>query len=184
MQTVSVFVTWPWENCYRLSIARCAAWVLNINYISHHRVHAFMKLTSDRCLAYCEQRHSCLGKTCIPCQRCKESSTCAILCLSNTRRRFSQVHLDNADPLLPANSHRFFQTCVDRFTGWIMAVLVTGTFSETVSKDILRQWIFTLSLSSTDGGAQFQCKSLPMFTTLLWFWAFARPQTILYLMDK
>ena len=55
--------------------------------------------------------------------------------------RFAHVHVDLAGPLPTVNGHTDLLTCVDRFTCWPEAILLTSTTTDVVAQAILTNWV-------------------------------------------
>lgn len=84
--------------------------------------------------------------------------------------RFTNLHIDIVGPLPEANGHSYLLTIIDRFTRWPVVVSLRDISAETISKNILHEWIAVFgcpSVITTDRGSQFQSTLFDEFTKLL-----------------
>ena len=72
---------------------------------------------------------------------------------------FDKIHLDIVGPLPPSRGYTYLLTCIDHFTRWPEAILITNITEETVARAFVSGWISrfgTLSTVTTDRGCQFE----------------------------
>lgn len=84
--------------------------------------------------------------------------------------RFTHLHIDIVSPLPEVDSYYYLLTIIDRSTRWPVVIPIKDTSAETVSKCILKDWIFTFgcpSIITTDRGSQFQSTFFAEFVNLL-----------------
>ena len=71
---------------------------------------------------------------------------------------FGMVHIDIVGPPPPSNGSTYLLTCIDWFTWWPEAILITDISAETVARAFVSSWIARFGSPSTisaDKGRQF-----------------------------
>ena len=111
-------------------------------------------------------------KSCLPCQRAKvhRHTRAPLGTFANPDARFSHVYLDIVSPLPPSKGHRYFFTCVDRFTRWPMVALMADISAKTAARTFVAHWVANFGVPdvvTTDRGAQFESSLFHELTCLL-----------------
>ena len=73
--------------------------------------------------------------------------------------RFANVHVYLVGPLPTVNGHTHRLTCIDRFTCWPEAILLTSTTTGMAARPFLKNWVTCFDVPSdltSDRGAQFE----------------------------
>jgi len=95
------------------------------------------------------------------CQRCKihRHTVSPLATFANPDACFDQLHVDIVGPLPPSQGFRYLLTCVDHFTRWPEAILISEITALTVAQAFITCWITRFVVPSsitTDRGAQFE----------------------------
>jgi len=100
-------------------------------------------------------------RSCLQCQCAKvHRHTVTPLAIFNTPDiRFNHVHIDLVGPLPTSHGCTYLLTCVDRFTRWPEAILISNSTADTVAQAFVNGWIARFGMPTTiptDQGQQFE----------------------------
>ena len=85
-------------------------------------------------------------RSCLQCQRAKvqRHTHAPLSTFPNPDARYDVIHIDLVEPLPPSQGFTYLLTCVDRFTRWPQAILLTSITAESVAQAFLAGWISAL----------------------------------------
>lgn len=87
-------------------------------------------------------------RCCVQCQRAKINKHTAspVAAFPLAESRFGHIHIDVVGPLPPASELKYLLTCVDRFTRWPEAWLLTNISAHVVATTLVNQWVSRFGL--------------------------------------
>lgn len=101
-------------------------------------------------------------RACLKCQRSKvhKHTRVALSTFTTPDARFDHhVHVDIAGPLPPSNGYFYLLTCINQFTQWTEAILITNIIAKSTAEAFITGWVSrfgTPSTITTDRGTQFE----------------------------
>ncbi|GFU24533.1 transposon Tf2-8 polyprotein [Trichonephila clavipes] len=103
------------------------------------------------------------AKACIRCLNCKfrRHTKSKLGELEQPDERFSVVHIDLIQKLLPSERMQYCLTCIDRFSCWMEAIPLPEITAEIVGREFYEHWICRFGVPAklvTDQGGQFEAE--------------------------
>ncbi|GFX62972.1 gag-pol polyprotein [Trichonephila clavipes] len=112
--------------------------------LSHPGIAPTNKLISTRFI-WSKLNKNCIlwSRQCIPCQKSKiiRHTKSSIFPFQIQTKRFDHIHLDIVGPFLPSRVFAYCLTMIDRYIGWVEAVLILDITAKTVTGAFFKTWI-------------------------------------------
>ena len=154
-----------------------------LHCISHLGAHVTQKLIATQFVwSNMNKDIHMWAQSCLHCQWSKVSqhnhSPIGTFCMPDAR--FSHLHLDLVGPLSILRGCTYLLTCIDRFSCWPEAILITDAKAELVVHAVTDQWVAwfgTPAIITMNCGQQFKSS---LFSSMLNFLGCSRVQNMAY----